>query len=1181
MSRPAVIVGLGGTGQWVLTYLKREMLIAGQGNLPSNLRFLAFDTMPKADVSVRTVQSKAEEAIAVGSVQLTSEEFVHIGGNAYPISERIQKEDAEYKHIGKWFRSREWRQILPASAWNLDDGAGRIRQLGRLATFKDLLNLQAGSKVWKALKRAIENVKSQGQLSDDQPMEVILVGSFAGGTGSGCFLDIALLMRYLARGIPHAMRAYFVLPTAFNNEPTNQMLARSYAAWRELNRFMLVNPNFPIRVDYSSTDTQFQVQLDKRLFDICYLVDGYRMGNPLNTDPRHSVFPTIAEAIATLLDDAGVEYVRTVLANLLEEFPKRPSVPLYSGLGSYSFKVPAYYMQQEGGHQFSLEVLQLLLGWKNGGQAGVRSNARGTAPSGDTSSWFSTLIAPDLNQEVGIGNAGRKEVPTFLSSTSLRYKEEATNPTTFTAKIANIARAGGIRDDKLVDEHANAVLNPTRSVKQEDPSWLRPFTDLGEDPSNQQLRDEVNTEIRLDMVQQFGKRPGDDNRQAMKRQEGISEFVFKHYGGDTSEGEVDGLFGETLVRCQQFHTDLFKQMLRIWTLRTLMGTSTDPMVARGGKLGYTYDFLDGMVDSLEQSRIFMQAVQTRREENRPRLRLEGLAEAARKIAQGTAHTKFFWIFQHPKFEKDLNAFLQVQQRLVNLRKEELLHKYVVRTLESMQQITQQARAEVERWIWHLGKGDAATGTVGLYDELQKSLQMVRANHGVERLLSGDPTTDHPGIQQQLLDDEITRVDMDEVGRVLTRLEWSASLNNDQLVLQAIFQPGAEGDPSLALINPATALSKEQRVHFSERNLLTLTSISSRGFEKPMQGLQVAQLLMAKYPNVEKFTQEVLEQRAEPLIKVTQQDAPKRSAILRVSYMQSEATRAYFQQIEHHLRAVKQTGEQDDTFLIRAINTDNPFICSLIRTDELFQYRRFVAWEECQSGFDRYVFKEGQDPTLLHNFAAESNAARYERMLANAGPRRALHPWVVMLLEDETRFRQAIFCILMNIFTPVESGESYVWELELPQSRGGNLEITFSPLGKIDEVLFQALYNFVILGHDIRRGYEQVSAFPLLPNQVNLVALAIRNKQEEWGRQREVEEWKRKLDPNTPNSFVSNLRRWARDAQGQLAREEFDDLATLIGIILRERMSELNEDELPDPSSSVLPSEEKKVKKSFE
>ena len=256
---------------------------------------------------------------------------------------------------------------------------------------------------------------------------------------------------------------------------------------------------------------------------------------------------------------------------------------------------------------------------------------------------------------------------------------------------------------------------------------------------------------------------------------------------------------------------------------------------------------------------------------------------------------------------------------------------------------------------------------------------------------------------------------------------------------------------------------------------------------------------------------------------------------------------------------------------RVPNTENPFICTLIRTDELFEYRRFVAWEHCQIGFDSYVFKEGQDPTLIYNFAAEANAARYERMLAaKTGPPRTLHPWVVMLLEEETRFRQAIFCIMMGIFYPAVSGEAYVWCIDLPDPSGDNREIILSPPGKMEEILFQALYNFVIRGHDIRPGYEHVSIFPDLPDQPNLVALTICKQQEAWGAQQEADEWKRKLDPNNVNTFLSRLKGWVHDSQGQLAHEEFDDLATLIEIILQERIIELGKDELPNASPLVSP-----------
>lgn len=1176
MTRPAVIVGLGGTGQWVLTYLKRELKIAGMGELPTNTRLLAFDTLPLPEAAVRTTQGQAEaavrtaqgqEQIQLGSVQLSGEEFIHIGGNAYAISQRLanQDRDREYDHIAKWFRNREWRGILPPAAWNLDDGAGRIRQLGRLAIFKDMLNLDAGSRVWRSLKRAIDNVKSQGQFSENQPLELILTGSFAGGTGSGCFLDIAVLMRHLARDIPHSLRAYFVLPTAFNSEPKPEMLARSFAAWRELNRFMLVNPDFPIRIDYSSENSQFQIVLDKRLFDVCYLVDGYRGNNRLNTDPKYSIFPTISEAIATLLDEAGTEFVRTITTNLLPVYQERPSEPLYSGLGSYSFKVPAFFLQQERSHRFAIHLLNVLL---------ARTSSvvpQSGSTSGTGSELVRLLTAIDQNLEKGVGLPGRREVDSFLAVSALRYKDVTINPTTFTAKIGYIYREGGSTSEALIEQHASAVLNPTRNIKREDPSWLRPFTDLGDDPNFQSLREEVGRELAISVVKDYGKRQGDRPQQAIKRLGNLRDYVFSHYGGDSSSGEVDGSFGDILLQVQRFNLDLFAQMIRVWTLATLMGISPDSAIkARGGKLGYAFDFFDGLVVCLEDVRVFLEQVQIKRETLRPRLRLEGLAQTAQRIAEQTSATKFFWIFDHPRFEQDLNAFLQAQQRLIELRKEELLHKYVVRSIEGMQQLVLKARAEIERWIWHLADGDAATGTVGLGDGLRRSLELSQANFGVDRLLSGDPRSERPGVQQILHDESLLQVDVQEIERTLARIEWNAEMRGDQLALQVAFQPVVEGDLLQVLNSPAAAKSDEERIYFGVQNQQMLLELSVRTTLRPLQNLNVAEAIMAAYPDPQRLAADVLKARAEPLVNVTRTDVPKRSAILRVGYMQNEATRSYFQKVEEHLRAVHQVGNQDDAFFIKVINSENLYTCALIRTDELFRFNRFVSWGKCQEGFDKYVTDMNQDPMLIHNFAAEANAARYERRLAQERGRRALHPWVVMLLEEETRLKLAIFCVLLGFFSPDDLGDGVIWKFQLPLPRNNIRDFILSPKGNEEEVLFQSLYNFVIRGRDIRPDHNQFVIWPLRPDEPNLVALAVKRRQEELGRQQEIEFWKKQLDRFNPKTFGAWLRQKALGSAASsdtIVRQEFDDLATLIDLMLQDRINELGED---DPLQGVNP-----------
>ena len=44
MTQPAIIIGLGGTGQWVTTFIKKELMEENHGVLPAEVRLLCFDT---------------------------------------------------------------------------------------------------------------------------------------------------------------------------------------------------------------------------------------------------------------------------------------------------------------------------------------------------------------------------------------------------------------------------------------------------------------------------------------------------------------------------------------------------------------------------------------------------------------------------------------------------------------------------------------------------------------------------------------------------------------------------------------------------------------------------------------------------------------------------------------------------------------------------------------------------------------------------------------------------------------------------------------------------------------------------------------------------------------------------------------------------------------------------------
>lgn len=141
------------------------------------------------------------------------------------------------------------------------------------------------------------------------------------------------------------------------------MKARTFAAWRELNRFMVIDSDFPMSsVDYVENDSTYGIDPAERIFDACYLVEGKRKGAPVASEARFGVFPMVSEVISAILDEqAGQVYNDWVYTNLAEEYGKHPTTPMYSAIGAYTVQVPANFVEVMSSHIFGQEMLKRLL----------------------------------------------------------------------------------------------------------------------------------------------------------------------------------------------------------------------------------------------------------------------------------------------------------------------------------------------------------------------------------------------------------------------------------------------------------------------------------------------------------------------------------------------------------------------------------------------------------------------------------------------------------------------------------------------------------------------------------------------------------------------------------------------------------------------------------------------------
>lgn len=1143
MSRPGLIIGLGGTGQWVLTWLKRDLLLSNGGRLPSNVRLLSIDTATQLEAGVRLVAGRQEEAVKVGEVSLEAGEFVYVGGDSRPLAQRVK--EGGFENIRRWYHAQRWLDILPPAVFTLDDGAGRIRQFGRIAVFKDIMGQEPNSRIWRSLRNAIEGVNRQ--VTVDRKLEIIVVGSFAGGTGSGMFLDIALLLRMLANqlGVHHVLRGFFALPSVFSVAPDKEMKARTFAAWRELNRFMVVNSDFPMPlIEYVENNPNFRINPTQRIFDACYLVDSKRKGAAIASDAKYGVHPMVAEVVSAILDEhAGTDYTQYIFTNLAPEYARTPDTPLYSALGSYTVQVPAHYKQEVGTLAFTNQLLRTVLAPRDKGfvTQGAERHLE--------------LAAPDQNQEAGIGFPGRSHSRTLLSTETISYGGETAKPTPFTGRIADVVQQAVDKNRRasIVDQMARAGGAQARQGVAA-AGWMGYFTNLGDDPQIEQLRKNLNAEASYNLLTQFQRRQGEKPEEAQARFAQIPTEVRKRYGGLIADGrEVHGTFGDRLREAQEFHLTLFRRLVRLRLLDILMGRSEqDPVRAKSGKLGYAWDYFDGLVDEFEQFLNVMEEIKRRREEVKPEIKLQGLSENARKFMEQKADAKLFWIFEAPSVKRSEDSFLQAQQRVVDLRKEDLLHLYVVEAARVMMATCIEVRNTLQRWIWHLTTGDDPSQIPGLIRNVEQTLKSVQTDHAFD--------TRTPAVQR-LVAEQLAVTDPDEIAAALSQWEWVADFSPaNQLTLQVRIKPEATGQAAHLITDPSTQPTAELRRQLGIQNQHGLTSLARRRFEGTAGRTTVAEEIKKLFPNPSQFAGEI-SPGAEPLFDSALGTPPRRkSNLIRVMAPPNDP---YFygpEGLEGFLRREQglDVNQADDTYNIRVVASENAYKLTLVRTDDLYPYDAFAAWEQCAAAYAEHLGEEGQpqDPVLMHNFSAEAQAVSYERAFMREGADyRPLHPRMVMLLENPQALRQFLY---LGMFGLIRDQKSPLYRWELTWERQGKPQTFWLTRGwdadrdkgvRPTPDIMNAIHGYVIRQRTWQEGRTDKIDYAIAER-------LIKNEQQRLGPQEEAQLIRDMLE----HGLIARLHEQAQDPDlpERILRQDLYDLARVATMMLNERLETLAE-----------------------
>lgn len=300
--RPTLFIGVGGTGMEVLMRVRRRILNTLWGGAGGRTRVESLAEFPVAQFIQFDLDSGA--VIDSGRAQAEDMQFDLVKFSdeeklveSFDMDKYSRDDDAleKFPHI------KEWLSLPPKKIRELgidpSKGAGQIRAISRLYFFdkypkiRDKIRLKL-----KTLKAGLSHERQLNQLGlkmESSKFRIVVVGSVAGGTGSGSFLDMGYLARWLAKTEVGSadVELMLFLPTGFTGANKDRTEANGYAALMELESTMRGNKGYVGR-----WDAYDQPELPGEPYNEVYLIDSGNLAQQ-HTKEVKDIYYMVADAL--------------------------------------------------------------------------------------------------------------------------------------------------------------------------------------------------------------------------------------------------------------------------------------------------------------------------------------------------------------------------------------------------------------------------------------------------------------------------------------------------------------------------------------------------------------------------------------------------------------------------------------------------------------------------------------------------------------------------------------------------------------------------------------------------------------------------------------------------------------------------------------------------------------------
>lgn len=342
IDNPMLVIGLGGTG--IDALLRLKYMINRRFELPKDSQTKRYAEKPKGiefvgiETNFADRDKKYPDASGVGLDP--NRELIMLSNS--DIGPMLRSKELMEDCIKEWISPH----LSPANGTN---GAGGIRQLGRLMLFSKI-----GS-VIQSIETKIDTLMT----GKGDRLYVFILSGISGGTGSGCFLDIAYIIRgimerkfsYGALGKYEILGYLFTPDVNLTRENVSQfekdyIMKNGYAGLKELDYWMNIGERKERFIqNYRNVLT---VNSEMPPFDLCHLISSHNINKVKLEEAYDYCMNVTAENITNFMANEEkvsgqfaihdyLSNVETIKSNMVRPFQANYK---YSILGAASAVLP-------------------------------------------------------------------------------------------------------------------------------------------------------------------------------------------------------------------------------------------------------------------------------------------------------------------------------------------------------------------------------------------------------------------------------------------------------------------------------------------------------------------------------------------------------------------------------------------------------------------------------------------------------------------------------------------------------------------------------------------------------------------------------------------------------------------------------------------------------------------------